>query len=374
MAQQELSLRPFSEKVDCLDRFSLFCINLRQTLHAPVFSALFHYNTVRDTLSEREGPWWLDCCNATEKEARTILCAFKVHPLTVEDIIAGEQREKFEAFNNYYFISFTSLDAEHHGHRAIEPVQMNIIVFSFGMITFHSKPLSQPMHVRRRIRHLQKRYDLNTTWICYALVDALVESYRDNLFKAECEVDTLEDCIYIDHTIVDDTSMLKQISRALEYTDTLSSLMTERADTIAAFAQYCVTEGHRVPTRKHWLSDIAMYLDDIEARVKTMTDSLETSSTIINRLYRNYLAYKQTTKRHHTNRITVITHTVTVLGTMFFPTHFILSLWTMNVYVPGDGNPSDWRWFFGIFGTCLGFFALSVLVAKLLFNRRMRKY
>ncbi|GMM28066.1 putative Mg(2+) transporter [Martiniozyma asiatica (nom. inval.)] len=60
-------------------------------------------------------PFWLDVLNPTDEEMKVLARTFNIHPLTTEDIIMGETREKVEVFGNYYFVCFASFDivAEH---------------------------------------------------------------------------------------------------------------------------------------------------------------------------------------------------------------------------------------------------------------------
>jgi magnesium transporter len=49
--------------------------------------------------------WWLDVTAPTEDEMKMLSKVFSIHPLTTEDIMMEETREKIELFRNYYLVS-----------------------------------------------------------------------------------------------------------------------------------------------------------------------------------------------------------------------------------------------------------------------------
>lgn len=62
--------------------------------------------------SLRKDPWWLDIRCPTYKDMQHLSQHFPLHPLTVEDILKQEQREKVESFERlgYYFVIIRALD------------------------------------------------------------------------------------------------------------------------------------------------------------------------------------------------------------------------------------------------------------------------
>jgi magnesium transporter len=99
--------------------------------------------------------WWLDVQNPTDEEMKMLSKArfqfllsfrriylslflikvFFIHPLTTEDILMEETREKIELFRNYYFVCFRSFDQDPYSPTHLEPLNMYIIVFREGTLT-----------------------------------------------------------------------------------------------------------------------------------------------------------------------------------------------------------------------------------------------
>lgn len=75
-----------------------------------------------------------------------VLCkAFGIHALTSEDVMLQEAREKVELFRNYYFINYRTFEQDTQSEDYLEPINMYVCVFRYGIITFHfSQTLTLP--------------------------------------------------------------------------------------------------------------------------------------------------------------------------------------------------------------------------------------
>lgn len=158
------------------NRFSFFSSAWESTAHASSLGGLlFGGEDVRHLFSfpkdEPDGVWWLNVAFPTEDEVRTICKAFGIHPLTVEDIITQEPREKIELFPSYYFASFRSFTIEtEDGEVEYEPFSCYVVVFRQGTLSFTYAQNGHASHVRKRIGLLKDYVALSSDWICYALM------------------------------------------------------------------------------------------------------------------------------------------------------------------------------------------------------------
>jgi magnesium transporter len=88
--------------------------------------------------------WWLDVLNPTDEEMKMLSKVFGIHPLTTEDILMEETREKIELFRNYYLVCFRGFDQDPYSPTHLEPLNMYIIVFREGTLSvgFSSLPFA----------------------------------------------------------------------------------------------------------------------------------------------------------------------------------------------------------------------------------------
>lgn len=119
----------------------------------------------------QSGIFWIDVTNASKSEIQNYSNLFGIHPLTGEDILSEETREKAEDFPNYLFISIKTFDSDPYSANYLNPINLSIVVFNDCVLSFHTKPIPHIANVLKRIDQL-KAYDqvhLTSEWISYAL-------------------------------------------------------------------------------------------------------------------------------------------------------------------------------------------------------------
>lgn len=341
------------------DRFTFFSSYMDSTIHVREFGDLLNEEeTFEGLFRGGEGVWWLDCFNPTEDEQRMLMKAFSVHPLTAEDIRVQETREKVELFKAYYFTCFRSFDHDKTSEEFMEPVNVYIIVFREGVLSFHFKPAPHSTNVRRRIAKLRDYVALSSDWICYALIDDITDSFGPVIHDIEQETDAIEDAVFVARTD-DHTLMLKQIGECRKKVMGLMRLLGGKADVIKGFAKRC-NEQYSVTPR----GEIGLYLGDIQDHIITMMGNLAHAEKMLSRSHSNYLAYLSVEAIQTNNRANEVLGKITTIATILVPLNLICGLFGMNVSVPGGHDGGDLYWFFGIVGTIITFVIVSYLYAR----------
>ncbi|SMN17781.1 similar to Saccharomyces cerevisiae YKL064W MNR2 Vacuolar membrane protein required for magnesium homeostasis [Maudiozyma saulgeensis] len=92
---------------------------------------------------------------------------------------------------------FKRKSGDRHKPRAgeLEPLNVYIIVFRTGVLTFHFAPTPHPINVRRRARLLKDYLDVTADWIAYALIDDITDAFGPMIELIEDEVYDIEDAI-----------------------------------------------------------------------------------------------------------------------------------------------------------------------------------
>lgn len=80
------------------------------------------------------------------------------------------------------------------------PLNMYMIFFKHGVLTFHFSATPHPINVRRRARMLKDHLTVSTDWICYALIDDITDSFAPMIDSIEAEVYLIEDQIMKMHS------------------------------------------------------------------------------------------------------------------------------------------------------------------------------
>lgn len=239
---------------------------------------------------KRYGPrptFWLDVLCPTDVEMRVIAKAFGIHALTAEDIMMQEAREKVELFRNYYFVNYRTFEQDPNSENYLEPVNMYVVVFREGVLSFHFSPTPHPANVRRRIRQLMDYLILSSDWISYALIDDITDVFGPLIQSIEKEVDQIDEIIMQMHSLSHQDKrnvpssfspgeMLRRVGECRKKVMGMYRLLSNKADVVKGFAKRC---------NEHWevapKSEIGLYLGDIQDHILTMTSNLTHYETYV---------------------------------------------------------------------------------------------
>ncbi|KAI0482614.1 cora-domain-containing protein [Xylariaceae sp. FL0804] len=331
--------------------------------------------------------WWLDVLSPTKDEMKVLSKTFGIHPLTAEDILHEEQREKVELFRHYYFVNYRSFDQDSGSENFLEPVNMYVVVFREGVISFHFAQTPHPANVRRRIRHLKDSMVLTADWISYGIIDDITDAYLPYIQSIEDEVDDIDDAILQLHSASDPSStssrekrasenekgnnnnpqanadlgrdMLRRVGDCRKRVMSLYRLLGNKADVIKGFAKRC-NEHWQVAPR----SEIGLYLGDIQDHIVTMTSNLTHYEAILARCHSSYIAQINIRMTERQEQTGDVLGKLTVLGTIVLPMNIITGLWGMNVWVPGQEYEGSLTWFFCITAGLVAFGLACFWIAK----------
>jgi magnesium transporter len=381
--------------------------------------------------AKHQGPrptFWLDVLKPTETEMKILAKAFGIHQLTIEDILMDEPREKVELFQHYYFVNYRTFEQDKDSEDYMEPINMYVIVFRDGVISFHHSMSPHPANVRRRIRQLNDYMSPTADWISYAIIDDVTDVYAPLVSEIEQEVDVIDEDILYMHTTAADAAdnngvkqkpqprqpknkiidqkmersgsmpqsdakpdnektvgesggdLLRRVGESRKKVMGLYRLLGNKADVIKGFAKRC---------NEHWevapRSEIGLYLGDIQDHIVTMTGNLShyesyvssprtlhrdqtltnnLKNRLLSRAHGNYVAQINIRMNERAEQNADVLGKLTVLGTIVLPMNIITGMWGMNVWVPGQDVEGDLTWFFCITAGLAAFGLICYFIAK----------
>ncbi|KAL0931612.1 CorA-like Mg2+ transporter [Colletotrichum truncatum] len=353
---------PSQQPVDP-NRFSFFSSAWESTIHAAELGDLvLPGEDLRGLFAlpadESDGVWWLNVNNPTKEEVTAICKAFGVHPLTIEDVTTQEAREKIELFPSYYFASFRSFHAvEEDDGVEYEPFNIYVVVFREGTLSFSFEPNAHASHVRKRIALLKDYVALSSDWVCYALIDDIVDCFAPVIREIELEADAIEDGVFVARED-DSNAFLRSIGRVRKNTMALMRLLGGKADVLRGFTKRC-NENYKVTPRM----DIGLYLGDIQDHVVTMVTNLGHFEKILSRSHSNYLAQLSINSISQGTHTNLVLSKITFLASILVPLNLVSGLFGMNVTVPFADNGSLIP-FFTILSSLIFFCIVSLALAR----------
>jgi len=278
-------------------------------------------------LVEKFAVTWINIVDPDTRTLQELETLFGLHTLPLEDSIRPDTPPKVETYGDVLFaVTRTIIWGEQ-----IETDQLSVFLAKKYLITIHDKIYPQLEDVRVRIRRRAPRIlKAGPDYLCYTILDVLVDSYFPHL-------DRLEDIIQeIERELIDEPRKVNIEKIHAIRTDLLllrNALRPQRD----AFTTITRLE---LP---YFKKETRNYLRDVYDHMIRTLDTLDTYREIVTSLME-----VQTTLV--SNQINQVIKVLTVIFTVTLPLTIITSAYGMNVSFPG-------------FGTEIGFFLAIVLMA-----------
>lgn len=252
--------------------------------------------------------------------------AFGLHRLALEDVVNLHQRPKMEDYGDHLFLVARMLNPQ-------SPSGSEQVAFFLGrdyVISFQSVEGDCFDNVRDRLRNKRGRIrQASSDYLCYALIDNIVDSYFPELERLGERLEELEDIVVSDPRR-EHVAQLHEIKREL--------LMIRRAVwPHREMLSSLVRDDHTVVSK-----DTRVFLRDCYDHTIQLMDILETYREIASGLLDIYISSVST-------KLNEIMKVLTVIATIFMPLSFIASLYGMNFdrTAKGGWNMPELGWSYG---------------------------
>ncbi|KZT30534.1 hypothetical protein NEOLEDRAFT_1126102 [Neolentinus lepideus HHB14362 ss-1] len=219
----------------------------KQPVSSPSSSA---YTSNHRSRPPPQRAWWIDVASPTWEDMKAFGQLLHIHPLTLEDILQQDPREKLELFPKlgYYFIVFKALESkktQERCHRSqavvtgdshipqgedyVGEAMVYLVVFREGLVSFHFSDISDHTdHVRNKLLLLDEDVHVSNAssdWIAHGILDSIVDSFFPFQEGLEKEIESIEDLIFSDKHRTVTESFLPAVVAA----ETEGSESTEKA-------------------------------------------------------------------------------------------------------------------------------------------------
>ncbi|KAI0257100.1 hypothetical protein BJV78DRAFT_1116661 [Lactifluus subvellereus] len=160
--------------------------------------------------------WWLDVASPSWEDLRTLGRLLHLHPLTLEDILQQDPREKLELFPKlgYSFIVFRAVESptaherldvasqktgssQLSAHGVVDEFNVYLVVFRHGICTFHFSNISEHLdRVRGKLQTAAQTARRSSAWIAHGILDSVVDSFFPFVEEIEEQVTAIEAVVY----------------------------------------------------------------------------------------------------------------------------------------------------------------------------------
>ena len=297
-------------------------------------------------LNERKNVAWLDVTGVHDVETvRKVGDFFGLHHLVLEDVANTHQRPKEETYKDYLFIVLKMVSYEGMVE-GLDTEQVSFVLGDNYLISFQERPGDVFEAVRGRLDAGRGRIrQSGSDYLCYALVDIIVDHYFLALEKLSEEIELIEDEILMEPG----PETIEKLHRLRRYAAGLRRAAWPLRETVQKLSR----EDSPLIS-----DDTKPYLMDLYDHVVQVVDTIEIQRETLSGYVELYLS-------SISQRMNEVMKVLTIVATIFIPLTFVAGIYGMNFeYMP----ELKWRW--GYAGAWAGMCAIGV--GMYLFFRRKK--
>ncbi len=246
---------------------------------------------------------------------------FELHPLILEDILDTNQRPKFEDFEKCLFIVLKMLSYG-DGNQAVEGEQVSLVLGENFVISFQERIGDVFEPIRDRIRNSKGRIrKMGADYLCYSLMDAVVDNYFSILEKIGEKIESMEEKLVSAPT----QKTLQQIHK-------LKSEMISLRKSVWPLRE--LINGLQRNESSLISETTGIYLRDTYDHTIQVMDTVESLRDVVSGMLDIYLSSVS-------NSMNAVMKMLTIIATIFIPLTFVAGIYGMNFkYMP----ELEWRW------------------------------
>jgi magnesium transporter len=280
------------------------------------------------------------------RDIETLGLHYKLHPLTLEDIVNTGQRPKLEEFENYMLVVFKMLfikndDEIHYEH-------LSLIVGENYVLTFQEADGDVLDDLRERLSSAKGRIRTQgSDYLMYAILDAVVDNYFTVIEVLGDKVEELEGFLFQSKDADDRTpgqiqKLKQEVLKIRRSIYPLREVISRMEKTDCAFIE---EKTHN-------------YLRDLYDHIIQVSESVDLYREMIWSLMDMYMTIIS-------NKMNEIMKVLTIIATIFIPLTFVAGIYGMNFKNMPELNSDD-----GYFILLTGMFILFLFM--LIYFRKKR--
>ncbi|MHC4654444.1 MAG: magnesium/cobalt transporter CorA [Planctomycetota bacterium] len=276
---------------------------------------------------------------------------FELHPLILEDILNTGQRPKLEDFDKYIFIVLKMLSYDDE-KESIEAEQVSLVLGKNFVISFQERIGDVFQQIRDRIRNAKGRIrKMGPDYLCYALIDAIVDNYFAILEKVGEKIESMEEELIADPS----EKTLHEIHKLKREMISLRKSVWPLREMISGLQRI---ESSLVN------ESTGVYFRDVYDHTIQVIDIVESFRDMISGMLDIYLS-------SISNKMNTVMKVLTIIATIFIPLTFIAGIYGMN-FNPEKSpfNMPELNWYWGY--PAVGLVMVAVVVIMLIYFRRKK--
>ena len=245
------------------------------------------------------------------KDIETLGLHYKLHPLTLEDLVNTGQRPKLEEFDNYMLVVFKMLSVKND--EDIHYEHLSLIVGEDYVLTFQEADGDVFDDLRERLNSAKGRIRAQgSDYLMYSILDAVVDNYFTVIEVLGDKVEALEGSLFQSKDADDRTP--GQIQKLKQEILKMRRSIYPLREVISRMEK---TDCNFIEEKTH------SYLRDLYDHIIQVSESVDLYREMIWSLMDMYMTIIS-------NKMNEIMKVLTIIATIFIPLTFIAGIYGMN--------------------------------------------
>jgi magnesium transporter len=253
---------------------------------------------------------WIDL---TKQDAQTISVLgerFQFHPLTLEDCLHFDQRPKFETYEDYDFLVVHGFEINWADLSQSTALELHIFITRSLIITIHEQPMPMLDALWKRVSGDGRLVSQGTDYLCYLIVDGLIDTFFPQISEVELKLDDLEDRVLNSAAEVE----LEEIFNFKRLLLDLRRILLPQRDVIGLLTRH---------TNERFSEKVEFYMRDVYDHALRLHGYVENARELVSNVRDAHLwAASQRTNE--------IMKRLTILSAIFLPLTFMTGFFGQN--------------------------------------------
>lgn len=284
-----------------------------------------------------KGRVWIDYLNPTKDRIQKLSGYVDLHPITMEDIITEQTRQKYEEFNEYAVVVLKGVTKIKKD--GIKYYKVFFIISEDILITVHKGSPDIFRFVKENPKLIEELLKKGVDYLLHHLIDIEIDKYFpiiDNLYE---DIEDLNDELFKNNDL--DTSYIFDKKRI---TQKLKKILTPTTDVITKMIR---------PNNFFISDEVVVYCRDVHDHLIRVNETLSDCTDQINTILSEQLTVSS-------NKLNDIMKILTIFSVIMLPLTLLSGVYGMNIILPYQHDPNAF-WIVssimvGIVGVMLIFF------------------
>lgn len=241
---------------------------------------------------------------------KAIQDGFEIHALLLEDVLNSATRPKFEAQENHALVVLKAIRFDAENCKVILE-QLSFILGSHYVLSFQERTGNYFDSVRDRLRNSKGRIrNHGADYLCYALIDAVVDNYYKLPEVLSETIETLEAKV-LSRAEAEDLAAIYNLKREIVFVDRALWPVLELVNGMRKGESELLSEG------------LAPYLQDLSDHTQQListTQAIREMAANLQDLYMSTIS----------NSMNQVMKALAIVATIFIPLTFIAGIFGMN--------------------------------------------